>query len=55
MTPEASGYIIHNGNRTEINSTEIDLGIVDIGLHKLQVYTGESNKVAFKGFKFKYL
>ena len=55
MTPEASGYIIHNGNRTEINSTEIDLGIVDVGLHKLQVYTGESNKVAFKGFKFKYL
>lgn len=51
MTPEASGYIIHNGNRIEINSTVVNLGIVDIGLHKLQVYTGESNKVAFKGFK----
>lgn len=55
VTPEASGYIIHNGNRTEINSTEIDLGIADVGLHKLQVYTGESNKVAFKGFKFKFV
>ena len=52
MTPEASGYIMHNDTRIEINSTVVDLGIVDIGLHKLQVYTGESNKVAFKGFKF---
>ena len=51
MTPQASGYIMINDVRHEIDSTEVDLGIIDIGLHKLQVYTGENNVVAFKGFK----
>ena len=53
LTPVASGYIVIDGdtnNPIAINSTEIILDSWDIGLHHVQVYTGESTTVAFKGF-----
>lgn len=53
QTPVASGYIVIDGdtsNPITIDSTEKTLDPWDIGLHHVQVYTGESTTVAFKGF-----
>ena len=53
LTPVASGYIVIDGdtsNPIAINSTEMTLVPFDICLHHVQVYTGESTTVAFKGF-----
>jgi len=53
LTPAASGYIVIDGDTSNpiiINSTEMTLDPWDIGLHHVQVYTGESTTVAFKGF-----
>jgi hypothetical protein len=33
-----------------VSDTEMNLGFWDIGLHRVQVYTGENTTVAFKGF-----
>ncbi len=52
-TPVASGYIVVDGdieNPITIDSTNVVIGTWDIGLHHVQVYTGESTTVAFKGF-----
>ena len=52
-TPVASGYIVVDGdtaNPIAITETEMNLGTWDIGLHHVQVYTGESTTIAFKGF-----
>ena len=53
LTPRASGYIVLDGdtsNPITIDSTEMTLQPWDIGLHHVQVYTGASEYVAFKGF-----
>lgn len=53
LTPVASGYIVvdsDTANPIQITATEINLGTWDIGLHHIQVYTGASTTVAFKGF-----
>ena len=53
LTPVASGYIVVDGdteNPIQITATEMNLGTWDIGLHHIQVYTGASTTVAFKGF-----
>ena len=53
LTPVASGYIVLDGdtsNPIQVTSTEMVLDGWDIGLHHVQVYTGETNKVSFKGF-----
>ena len=44
-------YVLIDGVKTVLNSVEQDLGYLDLGLHKLQVFTGISNKVDFKGFE----
>lgn len=52
-TPAASGYIIVDNdynNPISITSTEQNLGVWDIGLHHIQVYTGNSTTIAFRGF-----
>ena len=53
LAPAASGYIVVDGdtsNPIAITSTEMPIGTWDIGLHHVQVYTGNNTKVAFKGF-----
>lgn len=53
-TPQASGYIVIDGNinkKITIDDTEMQLGVWDIGLHHIQVYTGASTTVAFKGIR----
>lgn len=53
LTPVASGYIVVDGdtaNPIQITATEMNLGTWDIGLHHVQVYTGTSTTVSFKGF-----
>ena len=53
FTPTASGYIVideDTDNPIIINNTEMNLDPWDIGLHHVQVYTGESTTVAFTGF-----
>ena len=53
QTPAVSGYIVVDGdieNPITIDSTNVVIGTWDIGLHHVQVYTGESTTVAFKGF-----
>lgn len=52
-TSIASGYIVIDGdgnNKISIVDEELYLGKWDMGLHHVQVYTGTSNIVAFKGF-----
>lgn len=50
LTPKASGYLLVDGKRFEITSEEVELDVIDIGLHRLQVFTGNSQNVAIKGF-----
>lgn len=44
-------YVLIDGVKTVLSSVEQDLGYLDLGLHKLQVFTGISNKIDFKGFE----
>lgn len=61
ITPQAIGYIVVDGdtsNPIQISTAtqisdhyELSLGSWDIGLHHVQVYSGATNIIAFRGFK----
>ena len=60
ITPQAIGYIVVDGdtsNPIQISTAtqisdhyELSLGSWDIGLHHVQVYSGETNTISFRGF-----
>lgn len=43
-------YVKVDGEAGTLDSLETDLGVLDLGLHHLEVYTGESTWVNFRGF-----
>lgn len=45
-----STYVKVNGIPTALNSLEMDLGALDLGLHHLEVYTGANTTANFSGF-----
>jgi len=47
---ESETYVKIDGETKPLNGLESDLGVLDLGLHKLEVYTGTSSIVDFKGF-----
>jgi hypothetical protein len=44
-------YVKVDGVTTALNTLIKNIGDLDLGLHRLEVFTGLSNKVDFKGFK----
>lgn len=47
---DSETYITVNGERHPLSALETELGNLDLGLHRLEVYTGTSARVDFKGF-----
>lgn len=45
-----STYIKINGTKKDLDLLETDLGVLDLGLHHLEVFTGASTAVNFSGF-----
>jgi len=45
-------YVKVNGIKTVLTTAETNLGLLEMGLHKLEVFTGVSTTVDFKGFIF---
>ena len=45
-----STYVKIDGSIKTLSSTEVNLGLLDLGLHHLEVYTGLDSHVNFKGF-----
>ena len=48
----ATSYIKINGVIRPLNKIENDIGVLDLGLYHIEVFTGASNKVGFRGFIF---
>ena len=48
--PSSLTYVKINGTVTQLESNQTDLGIFEMGLYKIEVYTGNSNLVDFRGF-----
>lgn len=48
-------YIAVNGQPYPMGENELQLGILDLGLHHLEVFTGENEFVNFNGFKINSL
>ncbi|MES5896909.1 hypothetical protein, partial [Bacillus cereus group sp. RP43] len=46
----SSTYVKVNGVTTVLSTPEVVIGDLDLGLYKLEVFTGESTNVDFKGF-----
>lgn len=47
---ESSTYVKVNDSIHQLNSLENNLGALDLGFYKLEVFSGESTRVDFKGF-----
>ena len=48
-------YIKVNNQTYAMSGNETEIGVLDLGLHHLEVYTGESAAVNFNGFKVNYV
>lgn len=44
-------YVVVNGTTYAMGENELALGMLDLGLHHLEVYTGENEMANFNGFK----
>jgi hypothetical protein len=49
-TPSSSTYLKCNGVSVALKETETNIGLLDLGLHHLEVFSGPSSHVDFKGF-----
>ncbi|MFC5528108.1 SGNH/GDSL hydrolase family protein [Cohnella yongneupensis] len=49
-TPSSSTYLKINGVTLALKETETNAGVLDLGLHRLEVFSGVSTHLDFKGF-----